>query len=213
MTKVMILGAHGAMAQLLTARLLKETDDTLILFLREATRLSKYADDPRVTLVEGDVTDTATLEHAMAAADLIYSNLGGRDLADQMAHVLAAMKQTGKRRLIYVSALGAQHEVTGKFGAWNEQAIAPFLPGFREASQLVNASAVTYTEVRPAWLTDHDEINYEELSVADGFRGTEVSRKSVVDFIFKVIQTPSQYQNVSIGLDKPGTAGERPSWL
>lgn len=213
MTKIMILGAHGAMAQLLTTRLLAETDDSLILFLRDAQRLGRFSDNPRVTLVDGDVKDTSVLVKAMAAADLIYSNLGGRDLAEQMTHVLAAMQKTGKQRLIYISALGAHHEVPGKFGAWNEQAIAAVLPGFRKTSQLVEASGVTYTEIRPAWLTDQNEVAYEETTVADGFPGTEVSRASVVDFAVKVIQDPSQAQNASVGLDKPGTIGDKPSWL
>lgn len=213
MTKVMILGAHGAMAQLLTTRLLAETDDSLILFLRDAQRLARFSDNPRVTLVDGDVKDTPVLVKAMADADLIYSNLGGRDLAEQMTHVLAAMQETGQQRLIYISALGARHEVPGKFGAWNEQAIAAVLPGFRKTSQLVEASGVTYTEIRPAWLTDKDEVAYEETTVADGFPGTEVSRVSVVDFAVKVIQDPSQAQNASVGLDKPGTIGDKPSWL
>jgi len=213
MTKVMILGAHGAMAQLLTKRLLTETADDLILFLRDAKRLAQFANQPRITLVDGDVKDTATLVKAMADADIIYSNLGGRDLADQMTHVLAAMHETGKPRLIYISALGARHEVPGKFGDWNEQAIAAVLPGFRATSQLVDESDISYTEIRPAWLTDYDEVDYEETTVAEGFPGTEVSRLSVVDFAFKVIQDPSQAQNASVGLDKPGTAGARPSWL
>jgi len=68
MTKIMIIGAHGAMAQLLTQRLLDETDVTLTLFLRNADRLNKLAANPRVTLVDGDVHDTAVVATAMADA-------------------------------------------------------------------------------------------------------------------------------------------------
>lgn len=39
MTKAMIIGAYGKMAQLLTERLLNETDYELVLFLRNAARL------------------------------------------------------------------------------------------------------------------------------------------------------------------------------
>lgn len=49
----------------------------------------------------------------------------------------------------------------GKFGAWNEQAIAAYLPGFREAAKLLTDSAVNYTEIRPAWLTNQVEVDYE----------------------------------------------------
>lgn len=213
MTKIMIVGAHGAMAQLVTERLLNETTATLTLFLRDASRLNQYATNDRVTLVDGDIKDTALVAKSMAHAEVIYSNLGGTDLADQMQSVLAAMAQTGKRRLVYISSLGAQHEVPGKFGAWNEQTISAYLPGFRKTAEMVANSGLIYTEIRPAYLTNKDEVDYEETQLGEDFKGTEVSRKSVADFAFKVITQPDTYQNASVGLDKPGTDGDQPSWV
>ncbi|MCT4487724.1 NAD(P)H-binding protein [Levilactobacillus parabrevis] len=213
MTKIMIVGAHGAMAQLVTERLLNETTATLTLFLRDASRLNQYAANDRVTLIDGDIKDTALVAKSMADADVVYSNLGGPDLADQMQSVLDAMTQTGKHRLIYISSLGAHHEVPGKFGAWNEQTIGAFLPGFRKTAELVVDSGVTYTEIRPAWLTNKDEVDYEKTQLGEDFKGTEVSRQSVADFVFKVITQPDTYQNASVGLDKPGTDGDQPSWF
>lgn len=209
----MIIGAHGATAQILAKRLLAETDDELILFLRNVQRLAEYSDNKRVTLVDGNVLKTAELAKAMEPADIIYSNVGGTDLADQTASILAAMKQADKQRLIFISALGARHEVTGKFGEWNEQAIAAFLQGFRKSAQLLDDSDVIYTEIRPSWLTNNEEVAYEERTLNQTFTGTEVSRASVADFALKVINDPNQYQNESIGLNKPNTDGDKPSWM
>lgn len=41
MTKIIILGAHGQIAQLVRQRLLKETDAQLTLYLRHAQRLGR----------------------------------------------------------------------------------------------------------------------------------------------------------------------------
>lgn len=213
MTKVMIIGAHGATAQILAKRLLAETDDELILFLRNAQRLAEYSENKRVTLVDGDVLKTSELATAMEPADIIYSNVGGTNLADQTVSILEAMKQTNKQRLIFISALGAHHEVPGKFGDWNEQAIAAFLPGFRKSAQLLVDSGVNYTEIRPSWLTNNNEIDYEEKALDQQLTGTEVSRASVADFALKVINDPMQYQKASIGLNKPNTDGDKPSWM
>lgn len=213
MKKVMIIGAHGATAQILTKRLLNETDDKLILFLRNAQRLNAYSDNERVTLIDGNVLKTDELANAMKPADIIYSNVGGTDLADQTESILAAMKQTNKQRLIFISALGAHREVPGKFGEWNEQAIAAFLPGFRKSAQLLINSGVIYTEIRPSWLTNNDEIDYEEKTLNQSLTGTEVSRASVADFALKVINAPEQHQKESIGLNKPNTDGDKPSWM
>jgi uncharacterized protein YbjT (DUF2867 family) len=213
MTKVLIIGAHGAMAQLVTARLLHETETELVLFLRNAQRLNQYVNNPRVTLVDGSTLDTQALVAAMAGVDLVYSNAGGTDLGAQTEHILAAMQQAGLKRLLFISALGAHHEVGGKFGQWNEQAIHAFLPGFREAAALLENSQLDYTEIRPSWLTDDNEVDYERTTLAQPFVGTEVSRASVADFVMQVIQDPSQYVRASIGLSKPNTAGDKPRWL
>lgn len=213
MTKVMILGANAAIVRILIKRVLNETDDELILFLRDAKRLNQYQDNDRVTIVDGDVLKTQDLAEAMKPADIIYSNVGGPDLGAQTKSILAAMKQEDKKRLIFISALGAHHEVPGKFGDWNEQAISAFLPGFRESATLLEESQIYYTEVRPAWLTDKDEIDYETTSQDEKFKGTEVSRASVADFVLQLIQNPRQDLRASIGLDKANTDGDKPSWM
>lgn len=213
MSTVMIIGANGGTARILTDRILKETNDNLILFLRNASRLSQYEDNDRVTVVDGDVLKTQALAKAMEPADIVYSNVGGTDLGAQTKSILAAMEQVGKKRLIFISALGAHHEVPGKFGEWNEQAISAFLPGFRESAKLLEASDIYYTEIRPAWLTDDHEIDYETTTQNEAFKGTEVSRASVADFVLKLLENPRQDLRASIGLDKPNTDGDKPSWM
>lgn len=214
MRKILILGAHGATAQIVTDRLLAETQDTLVLFLRNAARLNRYAANPRVTIIDGDAQDATALANAMADVDIVYSNLGGADLAKSAAAVLSAMDQTGRKRLIFYSALGALHEVPGKFGEWNELAIAAYLPGFRDSAALIAAHPeINTTQLRPAWLTDNDEIDYETTGAKEAFKGTEVSRQSVADFIVRVIKDPALYPNDSIGLNKPNTAGDKPAWV
>ncbi|WP_225047671.1 NAD(P)H-binding protein [Lacticaseibacillus kribbianus] len=214
MAHILIVGANGATARIVTERLLRETTDTLVLYLRNARRLARYAGNARVTVIEGDATDVPALTAAMVGIDLVYANLGGTALASTTNALVAAMSAAGVARLIFYSALGALHEVPGKFGAWNEQAIAAYLPGFRESAKILAAHpALNATQIRPAWLTDRDEIDYETTSADDPFRGTEVSRQSVADFVVRLIKDPTLYPNDSIGLNKPNTDGDKPAWM
>ncbi|KRN28121.1 oxidoreductase [Lactobacillus selangorensis] len=214
MKTILILGAHGATAQIVTNRLLKETADQLKLYLRNPQRLKQFADNPRVELIDGNTESVAALTQAMQNVDLVYSNVGGVNLAKSTQAILTAMTQAGVKRLIFFSALGARHEVPGKFGAWNEQAIADYLPGFRKSAELLDAAAnIDTTEIRPAWLTDYNEIDYELTGSHDAFKGTEVSRQSVADLIVKIIKDPRLYENDSIGIDKPNTDGAQPAWI
>lgn len=209
----MIIGANGGIARILTERLLNETTDELVLFLRQADRLAQYQANPRVTLIDGNVLDTEALRLAMQGVDIVYSNVGGTDLGQQTQSILNAMHEAKQTRLIFISALGAHHEVPGKFGDWNEQAIAAFLPGFREAAKLLSDSDIVYTELRPAWLTDAAEVDYEMTGSDEPFKGTEVSRASVADYAFKLIQNPKLAERSSVGLNKPNTDGDKPSWM
>ena len=68
---------------------------------------------------------------------------------------------------------------------------------------------LTILILRPAWLTDHDEIDYEK---DEPFKGTEVSRKSVADLIVKIIESPRLHSKGNIGVDKPNTEGDKPAF-
>ncbi|WP_119318180.1 SDR family oxidoreductase [Companilactobacillus formosensis] len=213
MTKIIILGAHGQTARIVTDELLKNSDIELKLFLRNSTRLNQYQDNPRVELIEGDVLNTEQLMQAMQDVDLVYSNVGGVDLAEQTKSIIKAMDQADKKRLIFISSLGAYHEVPGKFGEWNETAIASFLPGFRESAKLIEDSDLDYTMIRPAWMDNKDEIDYETTQKNEPFKGTEVSRKSIADFVIKLINNPQTHIGESVGLNKPNTDGDKPAWI
>lgn len=73
------------------------------------------------------------------------------------------MKVTGVGRLIIIASLGIYDEVRGKSGAWNRRAVGAALGPYREAADIIEASGLDYTVVRPAWLTDHDEVAYETI--------------------------------------------------
>jgi uncharacterized protein YbjT (DUF2867 family) len=80
-------------------------------------------------------------------------------------------------------AVGDYDEVPGTFGKWNYRMIGSALKTYRKLSDIIEASNLDYTLVRPAWLTDNDEVDYELTQKREPFKGTEVSRKSVAAFI------------------------------
>ncbi|KGO30842.1 NAD-dependent dehydratase [Oenococcus alcoholitolerans] len=193
--KVLVLGANGRIARLVIERLLKDKNNSLLLYLKNTDRLSSYADDPRVQLVDGDVLDTDKLTKTIEANELdaVYSSVGGIDLAEQTESIIHSMDANGLKRLVFISASGAHHEIPGKFGQWNEEAIADYLPGFRKSAESLEGSDLNYTIIRPAWLTDKDEIDYELTGRNEAFKGTEVSRKSVADLVVKALSDPDEY--------------------
>ena len=109
--KVLVLGANGQVARHTTPVLLKAGAE-LTLFLRRASRLAN-PDPARVRIVEGDVLDAPTLRTAMQGQDVVYANLAG-DMARQAHAIVGVMRETGLKRLIFISSMGIYGEVSGE---------------------------------------------------------------------------------------------------
>lgn len=211
MARIIVLGANGNIARIVVSRLLAETDHELALFLRKPSRLGDV-DTTRADVFEGDASDEAALVTAMKDVDFIYANLGGNVQAEASA-VVAAMKATGVRRFIWISTLGIYDEVPGAFGRWNHKMLDDgYLPAEAAAAKAIEESGLDYTIVRPAWLSDTPEISWETTQKGQPFKGTEVSRASIADFVLHLIEQPSREIGHSVGVNKPGTGGDKPSW-
>ena len=212
MTKILVLGAHGKIARLATTMLEKDPANQLTLFLRNAQRLADQASD-QVTVVEGDAGQLADLKQAMAGIDIVYANLAGSNIEDEARNVVAAMDATGVKRLIWISTLGIYDEVPGKYGEGNHQQLdGGYLETYAAAAKVIESSDVDYTVIRPAWLTNHDEIDYETTQKGEAFKGTEVSRKSIADLVTKLDADPTWSVHASLGVNKPNTDGDKPAW-
>lgn len=209
MTRVLILGAGGQIARH-AIRMLADTDDELTLFLRDRRKLDSVPDGARV--VEGDVLDTDQLDAAVHGQDIVYANLAG-DVDRQAQAIVRSMGAAGVRRLIFITSLGIYDEVPGEFGRWNRSQIGSLLGPYRAAADTIEASGLDFTILRPAWLTDADEIDYEVTEKGEAFRGTEVSRKSVAALVVGIIRDPSTWSRANLGVDKPGTEGDKPAFM
>ena len=211
MTNVLVLGANGKIAKLATAQLLENPDNHLTLFLRNSKRLADVASD-QVKVVEGDAASEADLQAAMADADIVYANLAGSIEAEAKA-VVAAMDASGLKRLIWISTLGIYDEVPGNFGKWNHQMLdGGYLETYGAAAKTIEDSDLDYTIIRPAWLSNNDEVAYETTQKGEAFKGTEVSRKSIAALVAKLVADPSQAIHESLGVNKPNTDGDKPAW-
>ncbi len=212
MIKIAILGAAGQIAQLVEPMLLKKTDADMVLYLRHPNKLHQV-DESREKIIKGDASNFNELKAALAGVDLVYANLAGANIEDQAETVVKAMDANGIKRLIWVSSLGIYDEVPGKFGEWNKNILGSYLTTYRAAADKITESDLDYTIIRPAWLTNKDEVNYEKtVGAQTPFKGTEVSRLSVADYIVNIIENPAEDLKSNVGLDKPGTEGDKPAW-
>ena len=208
-TKVLVLGAGGAIAQHVIEFLIPNKNMSLTLFARNADHVKEFASSSNIIL--GDVLNQDDLTAAIKESDIVYANLAGQ--VDKMASAIVnTMEANAKKRLIFVTSLGIYDEVTGKFGEWNNRIIGSELVRYSKAAQIIEKSSLDYTIVRPSWLTDKNETDYETTQKGQPFIGTEVARKAVAAYIANIIEHPEKDVRASVGVNKPGVYGDKPSF-
>ena len=91
MKNVLILGATSNISKYLIPKLLNQSDVHLTLFARKATqRLAQYADEQRITLVDGDWNQPEDLQKVMVGQEIVFMATGHFEQANR--NVVSAMK-------------------------------------------------------------------------------------------------------------------------
>ena len=192
MKKVIILGAGGNIAGHVIGLLAKKHDIQLSLFLRNKNRL-KNAVAPNAAIIEGDVLNHQQLKEAIAGQDMVYANLSG-DLEAMAKNIVKAMSETGVKKLIFISSIGIY-----------DNPLKPVLIPYRKAADVIEASALDYTILRPAWFTGQHEVDYEITRKGEPEKGSVISQKSLATFITEIIDSPEKYARQSLGINKPNS--------
>ncbi|WP_283780669.1 NAD(P)H-binding protein [Peribacillus frigoritolerans] len=133
----------------------------------------------------------------MNGQDVVYANLAG-NLEQMATTVVEAMNATGVKRLIWISSMGIYDEVPG-------QRYSSILDPYRNSAEIIEASDLNYTILRPGWFTNKDEIDYQITQKGEPFKGHDISRKSLADLIVKLAVTPGMEVRNSLGVSKPNS--------
>lgn len=192
MKNVIILGASGNIAKQVTDILVKKDNIHLTLFLRNANRL-KNKDVSRVKIIEGDVLNFNQLKEAIKGQDIVYANLSG-DLEAMAKNIVRAMEEAGVKKIIFISSIGIY-----------DVPIKSVLKPYRKAVDVIEASGLEYTILRPTWFTSTDEVDYEITRKGEPEKGSVISQKSLATFIAKIIESPEKYSRDNVGVNKPNS--------
>lgn len=211
MQNVLILGANGTIGRQVTERLLNETDAHLTLFLRNASRLT-ITDPARETVIEGDAIDAVTVNRAMVNQDIVFETLGGDTEHEQQAQVItAAMEKAHVSRLLWITGIGIENELTGAFKEWENQAVGDLMSVSVRAADVIKNSALNYTLIRCAWMTNDATIDYDTSASGTTVTNTIVSRASVSDYVIKLITDSTRDNRASIAVFQPSTEADSPA--
>lgn len=211
MKTVLIIGANGRVSIQATKIFLENSRFNVDLFLRNAHRIPDYASN-RVKVFEGDARNVEDLEKALDQVDVVFASLSG-SLDKQAETIGKAMDNKNVKRLIFVAAPGIYDELPEPFNEWNKEQFGKKLNLYRKASDIIESSDLDYTIIRPGYLTDKNENVFEITTKNETFKGTEVSRKSVASLAVQIAKNPELHSKENIGVNKPGTEGDKPAWF
>ncbi len=163
--KILLLGANGAVGQLVLDELLKANHEVTAL-VRNASTLQK--EHPRLTVVQGEPTNAADLEKLLAGQDAVLSTLGVRKnkkttvRTDVARSLVAGMKRHGVRKLVWLdgAGVGSSKEFVQRSSLFFGRIIMPLLLNHMYedaavADALIEKSGCDWVIVRPMSFTNH----------------------------------------------------------
>ena len=201
MTKIVIIGATGSVGRVARQLFLEKTKDELTLFSRRPDRLKPF-DSTREVAVAGDVMNVADLDKVISGQDVVFASLTG-NLGKMAAAVVESMKRVGVNRLIFISSMGIYNEIPASVGSSGNLRSNLVLQTYRDAADVIEASGLDYTIIRPGWFDSSDDTDYEITVKGESFGGHDVSRKSIADLVVRLAVDPNLYVRESVGINRP----------
>jgi uncharacterized protein YbjT (DUF2867 family) len=190
MKKVLIIGASGSLAQYVVEAIKQLGDIELTLFVRNKGKLSKNTAE-NCTIIEGDAMKYDSVKNAISGQDIVYVNLAG-NLEAMAKNIVGAMQETGLKRIIAISSIGIY-----------ETPVKHVVVPYRKLADVIEASGLDYTILRPDWFTSGNEIDYAITRKGEPETGAAISRKSIAAFIATLIKNPDLHKNENLGISKP----------
>jgi uncharacterized protein YbjT (DUF2867 family) len=190
MKKVIVIGASGSLAQYVIEASKNLENIELTLFLRNKNRISTELSEG-CKIIEGDALNFNDIKNAVSNQDIVYVNLEG-NLEVMTKNIVRAMQEKGVKRIIAISSIGIY-----------EIPLKPVLVPYKKLTDIIENSGLDYTILRPDWFTNVDEIDYTLTKKGTAETGSAISRKSIADFVSKLMNYPNLYINENLGISKP----------
>jgi putative NADH-flavin reductase len=188
---LLIFGATGETGRELVKQAL-ERNNAVTAFVRDTAKLD--IQHQNLNVIEGDVTDTATVERAVQGQDVVFSTLGSRSLKKNPAltkgvdTIVRAMEKQGVQRFVYQSSLGVG-DSREHVDFLVRYIVIPLvlrnaISDHADKERIVRQSSLDWVIIRPAGLTNAPHTGNYRHGESMHY-GAKISRADVADFMLK----------------------------
>lgn len=203
-TRILIVGATGGTGRQLVAQAL-ERGLTVTALVRNPSKLR--IDHERLTVVQGDVLDAASLDAAMHNQEAVLSALGHkrffyptRILSNGTSNILNAMETHRIRRLVCATSLGIG-DSAGRMGLYYTLFVIPLILPFyfwdkTRQERVIAGSNVDWVIVRPGALTNGTRRGHlrHGSRVGSLLWTVRISRADVAEFMLNQLASNTYVQ-------------------
>lgn len=200
MTNILIIGASGTVGGITRRYLLDNTDDQLTLMARNTKRLGNLNVE-RERAISGSVNDSEALKSALEGQDVVFAALSG-DLKNMAQSLVVAMDKADVKRLLFITSMGIYNEIPASVEPSGNLASNPVLQTYRDAADVIEASDLNYTIIRPGWFDNGNDTDYQLTHKGAPFGGHDVSVMSIADLVMKLAHDQNLGSRDSLGINR-----------
>lgn len=200
MKHVLLLGATGTAGSAITKKLLSDTECHVTLFARHAEDM--FSNSPRTTVVNGDAEHTESLKEAMQGQEVIYCAISGKALPQIAENIVASMVECRVKRLIFMGAVGIYNEIPDEMDGEDNLDNEPAQLPNRQAVDIVEASDLNYTILRPGYLKEGEENDFVLSVKGEPAKGYITTIPSLVKLAVQLISDETLYARESVSITR-----------
>lgn len=198
MKKVLLLGATGTAGSAITKKLLEDTNCHVTLFARHAG--DTFSDNIRTTIINGDAEKIENLKEAIQGQDVVYCAISGKALPKIAENIVAAMSEYGVKRLIFMGAVGIYNEIPDEMDGEDNLDHEPAQLPNRQAVDIVEASNLNYTVIRPGYLREGEENDFVLSVKGELAKGYITTIPSLARLAVRLVQDEMLYSRESVSI-------------
>ena len=200
--KLFLIGATGRTGREIVQQAL-ERGHHVTAFVRSPENIALK--NERLVVLKGNAMDENQLFDAMQSHDAVLSTLGPREvfkpssmLHDSALATTRAMNRSGVKRLVILSAAAHFPGIPNRIASF---IMRNHMRDSLAMEEMVQASGLDWTIVRPPSLTQKEDSNYRSREGAAPSMGFTVARKAVAAFMLDAIEQQKHFQKI-VGVAK-----------
>lgn len=197
---VAILGATGTFGKALTERMISDTNYHLTLISRHAENV--YQSEDRIAVINGNAAKKEDMRKALYGQDVVYCAVSGEELPAVAETIVAIMTELNIKRLLFMGAVGIYNEIPDEMDGDDNLDNEPAQEPNRKAVDVIEASGLNYTILRPGYLRDADAKDYVLTVKGQQAKGYISTIPSVVEFAMQLIKDDCLYCRESVSITK-----------